>query len=40
MTESVPNIMVWTPATAATDRANNACLGTVANESGTLDLDF
>jgi len=39
-TESVPYIMVWTPATAANDRANNACLGTVANESGSLDLDF
>jgi hypothetical protein len=32
--------MIWTPSTAATDLAGNACTATNANESGTLDRDF
>ena len=38
--ETVARTMAWSPATAANDRANNACLGTDATESGTADVDF
>jgi hypothetical protein len=39
-TESVPNVMSWTPVTGAHDRAGNTCQTTSAVESGTLDIDF
>lgn len=32
--------MLWSPATASNDPANNACRGTDATESGTADVDF
>jgi hypothetical protein len=32
--------MVWTPSTAATDRAGNACSASTATESGGADTDF
>jgi predicted ribosomally synthesized peptide with SipW-like signal peptide len=32
--------MAWTPSTAATDRAGNACSASTATESGSADIDF
>jgi Bacterial Ig domain/Bacterial Ig-like domain len=32
--------MTWTPATAATDVAGNACTATAVTETGALDVDF
>ena len=32
--------MVWTPSTAATDRAGNACSASTASESGASDVEF
>lgn len=38
--EALTHAMLWSPATASNDRANNACLGTDATESATADVDF
>jgi hypothetical protein len=32
--------MAWTPSTAPTDLAGNACTVTIANESGAADAEF
>lgn len=38
--EALTHPMLWSPATSSNDRANNACLGTDATESGTADVEF
>jgi hypothetical protein len=39
-TQAATGTMVWTPVATPTDRAGNACQTTVANETGTADVEF
>jgi hypothetical protein len=39
-TQGPTKTMAWTPSATATDRADNACQTTVANETGTADVEF
>ncbi len=39
-TQAATGTMAWTPAAAATDRAGNACVTTVLNETGAADVEF